>query len=620
MASKKKQATSVKTQPARAASVNKRILLWATGVALMTFFTFSPATKNSFINQDDDIYVYANRHLKKPIPEATKYFFGQHYFSGNYIPVTMIVYALAYHASGAEPGVFHSLSVLLHVLNTLLVFWFIYLLSRRRILAAAITALLFGIHPMHVESVAWIAELKDVLYTAFFITGLIVYCKYLEQVHEKQKPKAFLWLLITFVLFTLSSLSKPAAVIFPLVLILLDLYTDRKKGIGRWLEKLPFFVVSAVLGIVAIKAQQADHLINNAYPFTQKIFFASYALLEYIVKLILPISLSNFYPYPTVTDGHLPVLFYAAPVLVVGMLYGVYRLWRTARTAAFGFLFFFINILLVLQLVSVGNAIIAERYTYIPYIGLFFIIATGLDHIVQKTDERFRLWKKIGQVALIAYAITCTFLAYSRCAVWENEETVAIDMLNKNPDDPFSLNNKGFILYSQRKYDEAAVLFRRAIQTDPDYVLGYLNLVNTYLSVNKYDDAAAAIDTALKHLPLDHSILNKKGYLLFVKNQYPEAIKYYQESILIRNDANTYLNLIQAYAAQHDYDNAIATASKALNLDHEDYVLLNARGYVYMLKGDYANAVKDLKAALEIKPGYETAQANLDNCYKALKQ
>jgi hypothetical protein len=141
-------------------------------ITIITLYSFFPAFKNSFISWDDGDNVYENKNLSKPLPEAVAYFFEPNYVLGNYIPLTMITYTLAYHAAGVDPQFFHAVNIFIHLANVLLVFWLIYLLSRKKLLVASIVALLFGIHPMHVESVAWVSELKDVLYGFFFIAGI----------------------------------------------------------------------------------------------------------------------------------------------------------------------------------------------------------------------------------------------------------------------------------------------------------------------------------------------------------------------------------------------------------------------------------------------------------------
>ena len=602
-------------------------------ITLITLFSFYPAFKNSFISWDDDRHVYENRNLSKPLPEAIVYYFEPHYILGNYIPLTMIVYTLTYHAAGAEPQFFHAVNIFIHVANVLLVFWLIYLISGKKRLTASIVALFFGIHPMHVESVAWVSELKDVLYGFFFIAGLIAYCKYLEAKDEKpdsinvemepaseqNKRNKYLLMVLTFCFFILSALSKPAAIIFPIVLLLFDFYYRRKSDKWMWIEKLPFFAVSIISGIIAIKAQVSENLIVDYYPFFQRPFFASYAFLNYIVKLILPVNITIFYPYPSLAGGHLPYLYYAAPVIVILLFYGVYRTLKYTRLVAFGFLFFFINIFLVLQFLSVGIAIMATRYTYIPYIGLFFIIAMYFDKLYSTEKPKLKPYRQAGIIAIISFAIICCYATQVRCEVWENDDTVYTDLLEKFPDDPVALNSKGYLLFEQKKYEESVALFAKAIMVKPDYTKAYINLINSYLGLKDYDNAVKITDSALKQAPLNYNLLTTKGYLLSMRQNYTEAIRLYKKSIeLNRENTDGYVRLADAYFQMKDYISSVNTLDTGLKYNANDYVLLNNKGYSLFLMGKITEAMECFKSSLSINPDFTTAKVNLSNCFRAI--
>ncbi len=601
-------------------------------ISIITLFSFSPAFKNSFISWDDDRHVYENKNLSKPIQEAVVYYFEPNYVLGNYIPLTMITYTLAYHAAGVDPQFFHAVNIFIHLANVLLVFWLIYLLSGRKLLVASIVSLLFGIHPMHVESVAWVSELKDVLYGFFFIAGLIAYCKYLEAKDEnpdainfkmtatpQDKRNIYRLIVLTFIFFVLSTLSKPAAIVFPLVLLLLDFYYRRKFDKWAWIEKIPFFTISVILGIIAIKAQVSDKLIVDYYPVSQRPFFASYAFLNYILKLLIPVNITIFYPYPKIEGGHLPYLYYAAPVIAILLFYGVYRTLKYTRMVAFGFLFFFINLILVLQFLSVGIAIMATRYTYIPYIGLFFIIAMCFDWLYRTDKPKLKPYKQAGIIAIAGFALVCCYATQVRCEVWENDNTLYTDLLEKFPDDPVALNSKGYLLFEQKKYKESVDLLTKAIRLKPDYTKAYINLINSYLGLNDYDNAIKMTDSALKVAPLDYNLLTTKGYFLSVRKNYPEAIRLYKKSLeLKRDNIQGYLRLADAYFQLKDYNSSVNTLDTALKYNPNDYLLLNNKGYSLFVMGKYSEAVENFKSCLRIKPDYNTASVNLSNCYRAI--
>ena len=200
-------------------------LLWLAGVLVLTYIAFFPSIKNGFTNWDDNVYVAENSLITKLSGDHVKQIFNTaNSVSNNYHPLAILSLALDYKISGYNPKTYHITNLLFHLLNTALVFWFIFLLSGKKVHAATITALFFGIHPMHVESVAWISERKDVLYVFFFMAGLIAYYKYIS---ISGKNKVFLYVFVL-LLFLLSVLSKAMAVVFPMVLLLIDYYKGRK--------------------------------------------------------------------------------------------------------------------------------------------------------------------------------------------------------------------------------------------------------------------------------------------------------------------------------------------------------------------------------------------------------
>ena len=406
---------------------------------------------------------------------------------------------------------------------------------------AVIVALFFGIHPMHVESVAWASELKDLLYTGFFIAGLIAYLRYIGNSsdvsdtlndnslntteHTPNRSTALSALIPVFIFFILSVLSKPAAIIFPLVLLLIDFYTNRQFNKKVWLEKIPFFIVSLVFGLIAIRAQQAENLINEQYSVLQKLIFAPIAVLSYLTKFLLPVGLSSFDPYPQYVDGHLPYLYYTAPIIFALLCYGIYRTLKYTRLVAFGFLFFFVNIFLVLQFITLGNAIIADRYSYVAYIGLLFIVATGFDRLYQSTTERSASYKTIAVATVIVLAAGCCFITCTRSQLWATQDTISDNALENFPNDPNILNNKGYLLFREGAYEKSISYLDKAIQSDPGYTMAGINLVNSYIALKDIDHAIQCADTALSHAPQNNDLLTTKGYLLYTKHQYPEAIK-----------------------------------------------------------------------------------------------
>jgi tetratricopeptide (TPR) repeat protein len=606
---KEKKAASVKIHNAGI----RNLLLTGLALAVITVAVFSPVSKNQFINWDDNYHVFENPQLARPLSKSVPYFFSGKFFIGNYIPLTMTVFALEYKAAGLEPGFYHKINLLIHVFNAILVLLFIYLLSNRNLVVSAFVALFFSIHPFHVESVAWVSELKDVLYSFFFLGGLIIYLLY----PDTEGTNKWKFLLLTFLLFILSLLSKPAAIVFPLVLLLIDFYRSGKISLRQVAEKIPFLALSVVFGIIALRAQDADMLLLNEHTMLHRLLFASHSLLAYFFGLVLPVEQSIFYPYPQLNNGELPSEFYFAPFIVIALLVAMVISLKKSRLIFFGAMFFFINLVLVLQLVSIGFAIRADRYTYIPYIGLLF----SLGMLTWDYAERKPKMKNGIAVTVLFVALIFAFGSYQRCKVWKYDDTMATDLLEKFPDDKIALNNKGFIMHNLQKEPEAIELYRKALAKKPDYAMCSINLSQSYMNLQNGVAAIGVIDTAIMRSPRDYNLLNQRAGILFDMGYFPDALAAYKKSIQVnRNIPSTYMKTAETFYKLNFLDSAIAYLDLALKIEPGNFQALNSKGYVLYLQGKYQQALDCLSASLDVYPKYRVAQENVNNVRYAIQK
>src|SRR5687767_14123482 len=312
-----KEAKQAKPAPAKAWYKNTMQLVVVLVILLITYICFSPALtdKKEFTNWDDPGYVVEQPLAKSLSKENINTLFKPStQVMLNYHPLTMITLAMNYSSSELNAKPYAITNVIIHILNTFLVFYFLYLMSRKKFWVGALGALWFGIHPMHVESVAWIAERKDVLYCFFFLLSCITYIRYLE-------TRKIALLFAVFVFFVLSCLSKAMAVPLPLVLLLIDFYFQRKINLKVIAEKIPFLAVAVWIGWNATQIQ-ADQAIADYGTFTtlQRLMFASYGFMMYWAKLILPLKLSAFYPYPALgEDGGIPLIYNVAPLIALAI-------------------------------------------------------------------------------------------------------------------------------------------------------------------------------------------------------------------------------------------------------------------------------------------------------------
>jgi hypothetical protein len=379
--------------------------------------------KNQLTNWDDEYYVVQNALLRGP--DWTGIFSKP--IVSNYHPITIATLAANYSMTGLDASSYLITNLLLHLINTGLVFYFIWLISGKKLWVAAFTAIVFGIHPMHVESVAWVSERKDVLYTLFFLISLIQYWRFLTTSKSK-------YLIYCFLFFALSLLSKPAAIILPFVLVLLDYWYGRPIGKRSILEKIPFLFLALVFAVITVKLQSKTAIASlDFYPLWSRFFFATYTSMTYIIRFFVPYPLSTFHPFPATKTLGWPIML--SPLFMLALLALVWFK-RKNKLIVFSFFFFMINLALVLQIVSIGGTLLAERYTYVPYIGMAFFIGTMLDKY-SATINKPLLWGITGAVVLIFGIIT-----FQRTKVWKDSDTLWTNVLEHFPNSSVPRTNR----------------------------------------------------------------------------------------------------------------------------------------------------------------------------------
>ncbi len=405
---------------------NKIILIHCL-LLLITFISFYPTLENGWTSWDDDVYVIDNPAVQQLSKQNIKEVFFTAY-NGSYLPLTMISYMGDYSIDGFNPAIFHSTNLIFHLSNTLLVFWFLFLLSGN-ILASGISALLFGIHPMRVESVAWIAARKDVLSMFFFLISLISYVHFVK----KQRP---MLLVLSFLLFTCSLFSKIIVVTLPLILLLIDFYLKREHSKDIIVEKIPFFLITLALSIIGYLAQKFENAIRPTVSIMDSFVISLNGIMFYLQKFFLPLNLSSLYPYPEKINGWFPLEFYIFAILaIITMSTIIIFRFLKSKTILFGVLFFLISLLPVLQFIRFSKIFAADRFTYFAYIGLFFIVG----HIFAMTWERRNRYLKIF-ISFLLIIIIGSFSAttWQRTKIWENNKTLWKNVLTQYPN---ALNN-----------------------------------------------------------------------------------------------------------------------------------------------------------------------------------
>jgi protein O-mannosyl-transferase len=456
------------------------------------------------------------------------------------------------------------------VANTALVFLFIWSLSGQRFWTSAVTSLFFGIHPMHVESVAWIAERKDVLFVFFYLLGLIAYLRYLRG----RQP---VWLGGAFLAYVLSAASKPAAVVFPITLLAIDLYRRRKINLAAALEKAPFFAVSVVVGLLTLQAQRLAGAIadSDVWSPLQRLLLGCYGLVMYVVKFFVPVGLSALDPYPNAQGRGLGPEFYLALAAVAVLLPAIVLVLRKNRAVLFGLAFFVINIALVLQFFAVGAALMADRYTYLPYVGLLFALASPLD-ARPNAGRREVLAKRLVAACCLVMLPAFLFLTWKRCDVWKDSMTLWEDVVRKHPEGARGWNYKGV----------------------------------TWNEQGHFDQAYEAFDHAVKLRPLFAEARNNRGAIELRRGNLQGALADF--SLAVQRNAryrDAYTNRALAYSMLGDHEKSIADTRRAIELDPKNRSNSMQYGYIgdeYQALQRHQEAIAGYSEAIRTAPGGDT--------------
>jgi tetratricopeptide (TPR) repeat protein len=632
-------------------SASRFLLYSSLVIAVITGAIYFKSLNNQLTQWDDDIYVSNNPDittLKSDVGLTLKNTFTS-YVNGNYHPVTMLSYCIEYYFFGISTKAFHTTNLIIHILNSLLVLAFVWLLVRQQ-WVACITALLFAIHPMHVESVVWVSERKDLLYTLFYLGALCTYVVYIQ--NDKHKKYYY----ITFVLFVVSCLSKGMAVSLPLVLFLIDYFKGRSFSRNTILEKVPFLIISLVLGIVAIKAQASIGAVGDLkeYNFFDRILFSCYGLMMYLWKLFIPVQNSCFYNYPETNNDSYPTIIYLSPIILSAIIFILWKLSKSYKKEfLFASAFFIVTIALVLQLLPVGSAIIAERYTYIPYIGAFFLMATVFNNVLIYNPEA----KNIFIGVLIFVSTTLSYLSYKATLLWKDGVTL-LEHAAKNDKYPICVlhyKNLAIAHFYQGNYNEAEKYYTNAINKAENKTELICDRGVTYYRMGKYNNAIEDLSSVIKQDTKHLNARHYRGLSYFNSNQYKNAINdltvaielnpvftehYYYRGLsnyilgnykeaLVDYDYMVYKNMVSSdvynnrgliLLKMQQYSKALLDFSKALEYDDKNANAYFNKGLAFQNLGQNENALEQYSIALKYNPNYGYTYLNRSQVLFRLKR
>ncbi|WP_317898573.1 tetratricopeptide repeat protein [Aurantibacillus circumpalustris] len=535
------------------------------------------------ISWDDPEMVFKNQAVKD---FDLKFLFTNH-FVGNYIPVTMMVHSFTWFIFENHTGGHHAVNILLHLLNGILIYSIGKHLFKNEVISN-IGAIIFLLHPIQIESVAWISELKNVLSTTFYLAGILQYLNFIENESKKSYALCFLF-------FVLGCLSKSSTVVFPLSLICIDLIVRQKIIFKNFLNKIPFLVLSVLFGIINIKTQTADMFINHAheFPYYQRVGFAGFAFVKYALLFLFPLNLSVIYPYPEIKTPVFMLGFFAI-ISLLSLL--TFCIWKKKLNTSAVIVFIFVNLILVLQLMPFGEVLYADRYLYVPIIGLAWLFGMIISKI--KTQVKF-----ISILIILFF----TVFTFARTNTWKSAIILYEDILKNYPDQFIALNSAGVECMFLNEDKKSLDYFDRATAIAPRNYKGFYNKGLLFLKNNKPELAIKSFNKSLELYDYGKAYTGRASayYLL---GDFSKAIN--DAQLALKTDVNNskaHFVLANCYNDLNQLDEAMYEYNKSIELNKNEPDFYFKRAITFGKKQDFISCLNDLIVCTSIRPDYYEA-------------
>jgi protein O-mannosyl-transferase len=569
--------------PARFAT-NANLIGISVALALLVAFVFGQTAAHTFVNFDDDVYVYDNAWVSRGVTAegVGRAFTAVH--ASNWHPLTTLSHLLDCQFFGLKPGGHHITNVVLHAAAAMSLFFALRALTGA-LWRSAFVAALFAVHPLRVESVAWVAERKDVLSGLFFALTLWSYARFVQQ------PKSRVRHALVILAFALGLLCKPMLVTLPFVLLLLDYWPLRRFGVVAAtpssphiqisgatrparlvVEKLPLFALAAAAAMTTLVVQGKVMQAVESFPLALRADNAFVSTAIYVGQFFWPANLAVFYPYPT--DGIAVWKTLLALLVLGGVSITAFRWRRQQPFILTGWLWFLGMLVPVIGLIQVGVQARADRYTYLPQIGLAIAVVWGLAELAVRRPRFRPALLPAGAAALIA----CAFAARGQIAYWRNSETLWGRALAVTSRNAIAHSNFGNVLFRQGRRDESISHFRQALEIEPAFPDAQNGLGFALMQQDQLTEAMAHFEHALKTKPDGAAIHNNFGMALLQANRIPEAVEHFNRAVTLEP------GLVEA---------------------HNNY------GYALLRSGKPEAAIAQYQMALILKPDYAGPANNL---------
>jgi tetratricopeptide (TPR) repeat protein len=594
-------------------------------LTLVTAAVYCQVYSYDFVNYDDPVYVYENSNIQSGLtPVAVKWAFTSGY-AANWHPLTWLSHMLDWQLFGSNAAGHHITNLIFHIANTLLLFIVLKQMTGA-LWPSAFVAALFALHPLHVESVAWVSERKDVLSTFFWILTMWAYVRFVR------RPKIWRYLLVM-VFFALGLMSKPMLVTLPFVLLLLDYWpldripdgqaVGKSKGRNKnradsrfqwralyhliW-EKIPLFVLSAASSIITFFVQQRSGAVAMLvrFPLRIRICNAFISYVEYIAKMIWPGRLAALYP---LLGRNVSVLYVTASIaFLLAVTIAILRFSKNRRYLVTGWFWYLGTLVPVIGLVQVGDQALADRYSYITLTGLFIIIAWGLPELLGKWPHRKVVLCWTSSLIVLSALAVCTHLQQR---YWKDTITLfdrALKVTNNNYRAHFYMVRTFF---RQNRIEDVIRHSTEAIRIYPDYVEALNSLGVALQKTGRIDEAIVYYKKAIEVNPQIPYAHNNLGIALAYKGKFAEAVEHYKIAVKTMDTPQIHKDFGYALLKLGRFGEAIAEYHKVLSVIPNDPDVLNKIGYALTRMGKLDEAIAYFNQALKIDPNHTAARENL---------
>jgi len=582
-------------------------------LAAVTLAVYLQTVNHLFIQIDDDVYVTSNPHVTTGITIKNIAWAFASVEATNWHPVTWLSHMMDVQLYGMNPGGHHLTNVLIHTITSVLLLLLLLRLTGA-LWQSSFVAALFALHPLHVESVAWVAERKDVLSGLFWIITIFFYVNYTER-------RNLHWYLLALFSFLVGLMCKPMLVTLPVIMLLLDFWPlerhhFRKEGgtVGQaeklsllMREKIPFFFAALLSGIITIYAQHAGGATQSlvVVPLVLRMQNALVGYVKYIGKTLWPHDLAAFYPYAF----SIPLWQTAIALLILLVISAaVIRLLNQKPYLALGWFWFIITLLPVIGLIQVGNQSMADRYSYIPLIGLFIMVGWGIPDLMRSVPQG----KLILAAASMAVIVASSLLTWKQVGYWRDDLALSRHSLAVTTGNDFMHNVLGMALYRKGEPDSAINEFVKALLINPTNYIAHNNLG---MVLEKKGDLYGAIQhyhDSLKINPLDDVAHTNLGIIFAQKGDMNAAINEFKK--VVQNNPNSIKgisNLAMALDDKGDLDEAIREYRKVVAINPGDIDAHNNMALIFLRREELDTAITELREVLTIDPNHSTARDNL---------